>query len=132
MSSLLSDTSIAQPAFEIQTKKHRHDKREPSGRKAVFIPSPEFLAIFLDWRKSRLKLLPLKCLFDRWYEALSKEHIWYQWMLRGLVKDMDIPSRNTLAHLYVNASTPETEKRIGSAKRGLLPINLDIVSFLVG
>jgi hypothetical protein len=41
-------------------------------------------------------------------------------MLRGLVKNMDIPSRNTLAHLYVNAKTPETGKRIGSAKKGPL------------
>ena len=36
--------------------------------------------------------------FDRWYEALSKEYIWHQWMLDGLVKNMDIPTRNTLAH----------------------------------
>ncbi len=67
-----------------------------------------------------MEILPSKFAFDRWYEALLKEHIWHQWMLNGLVKSMDIPTRNTLAHLYVNAKTPETEKRVGSAKRGLL------------
>mmetsp|Transcript_55333 Transcript_55333/g.115744 ORF Transcript_55333/g.115744 Transcript_55333/m.115744 type:complete len:86 (+) Transcript_55333:250-507(+) len=64
-----------------------------------------------------METLPSKCAFDRWYEALSKEHIWHQWMLHGLVKSMDIPTRNTLAHLYVNAKSPQTEKRVGSAKR---------------
>ena len=58
----------------------------------------------------------MECAFDRWYEALLKYHIWHQWMLRGLLKNMDIPSRNTLAHLFVR----ETEKRIGSSKRGLV------------
>ena len=100
--------------------RHRNDKRDSSGRKLVFIPSPEFIAEFVEWRQSRMEILPSKFAFDRWYEALLKEHIWHQWMLNGLVKSMDIPTRNTLAHLYVNAKTPETEKRVGSAKRGLL------------
>ncbi len=32
-----------------------------------------------------------------------KEHIWHQWMLKGLVKNMDIHTRNALAHFYVDA-----------------------------
>ncbi len=51
-----------------------------------------------------MKILSSKCTFDRWYEALFKEQIWHQWMLNGLGKSMDIPTRNTLAHLYVNAA----------------------------
>ena len=87
----------------------------------MFIPSPEFLAEYVEWRQSRMETLPSKCAFDRWYEALSKEHIWHQWMLHGLVKSMDIPTRNTLAHLF--AKSPQTEKRVGSAKRGLLVLH---------
>ena len=44
-------------------------------------------------------------------------------MLEGLVKDMDIPTRNILAHLYVNAKTAAAmEKQMGWAdlKRDLL------------
>ncbi len=64
-----------------------------------------------------------KCTFDRWYEALFKEQIWHQWILNGLVKSMDIPTQNTLAHLYVDTKTPASmEKQMGWAdlKRGLL------------
>jgi hypothetical protein len=59
---------------------------------------------------------------DGWYEALLKEQVWHQWVSNGLVKSMDIPSRNTLAHLYVNAKTPSTAKRIGSTTKGLLAL----------
>ena len=104
MSTPLSHSPIALTELVIPIKHRRNDKRDSSGRKVVFIPSPEFLAKFVDWRQSRL------------------ENIWHQWMLRGLVTNMDIPSRNTLAHLYVNAKAPAIEKQIGSAnvKRGLL------------
>ena len=94
-----------------------------------FIPSPEFLAEFVEWRQSRMDILPSKCAFDRWYEALSKEHIWNQWMINGLVKSMDIPTRNTLAHLYVNARTPETEKRVGSARTGLFVLHNELGNY---
>jgi len=122
MSTPLSHSPIDLTELVIPIKHRRNDKRDSSGRKVVFIPSPEFLAKFVDWRQSRQENLPSKCTFDRWHEALLKEHIWHQWMLEGLVKNMDIPSRNTLAHLYVNAKTPAIENQIGSAnvKRGLL------------
>jgi hypothetical protein len=106
----------------IPKKHHRKDKRDSFGRKVAFIPSPEFLAKFVDWRQSRLALLPSKRTFDRWHEALLKEHVWHQWMLERLVKNMDIPTRNILAHLYVHAKTLATEQKMGSAnlKRGLI------------
>ncbi len=122
MSSPLSLSPIALTELVIPKKHHRKDKRDSFGRKVAFILSPEFLAKFVDWRQSRLELLPSKCTFDRWHEALLKEHVWHQWMLEGLVKNMDIPTRNILAHLYVHAKTPATEQKMGSAnlKRGLL------------
>ena len=117
------DSPIALTDRVAPTKQPCHAKVYSSGPKVRFIPSPEFLAEFVEWRQSRMETLPSKCAFDRWYEALSKEHIWHQWMLHGLVKSMDIPTRNTLAHLYVNAKSPQTEKRVGSAKRGLLVLH---------
>ena len=117
---LSEDLPIALTERVAPTKQHCHAKVYSSGPKVRFIPSPEFLAEFVEWRQSRMEILPSKFAFDRWYEALLKEHIWHQWMLNGLVKSMDIPTRNTLAHLYVNAKTPETEKRVRSAKRRLL------------
>ena len=109
MSTPLLETPIAITELLNPIKCHRNDKRDSSGRKLVFIPSPEFMAEFVEWRQSRpgIEILSSKRAFDRWYEALSKEHIWHQWMLNGLVKSMDIPTRNTLAHLYVSAKTPE-------------------------
>jgi hypothetical protein len=44
--------------------------------------------------KNRMDVIPSKCTFDRWYEALLEENIWREWMLNGLVKSMDIPTRN--------------------------------------
>jgi len=76
----------------VPTKQHRHAEVDSSGPKVRFIPSSEFLAEFVEWRQSRMKILSSKCTFDRWYEALFKEQIWHQWMLNGLVKSMDIPS----------------------------------------
>ena len=84
------------PAISNTRKRMREDKRDLSGRKIVMIPSSEFLSKFVEWRKSRLESLPLNRNFDRWYEALSKENIWHQWMLDGLV-NIEIPTRNTLA-----------------------------------
>ena len=123
MSTPLLDSPIEVNKLVNPIKHFRNDKRDSSGRKVVFIPSPEFLAEYVVWRQSRMETLPSKCAFDRWYEALSKEHIWHQWMLHGLVKSMDIPTRITLAHLYVNAKSTQTEKRFGSAKRGLLVLH---------
>jgi hypothetical protein len=122
MSSPLSHSPITLTELVIPTKHYRKDKRGSFGRKVAFIPSPGFLAKFVDWQQSRLEYLPSKCTFDRWHEALLKEHVWHHWMLEGLVKDMDIPTRNILAHLYVNAKTAAAmEKELGWAdlKRGL-------------
>ena len=117
------NSPIALTGHVVPTKQHRHAEVDSSGPKVRFIPSSEFLAEFVEWRQSRMKILSSKCTFDRWYEALFKEQIWHQWMLNGLVKSMDIPTRNTLAHLYVNAKTPSTEKRIRSATTGLLALH---------
>ena len=123
MSNQLSeDSPIALTEHSVPTKQHCHAKVDSSGAKVRFIPSPEFLSEFVRWRQSRMEILSPKCTFDRWYEALLKEQIWRQWVSNGLVKSMDIPSRNTLAHLYVNAKTPSTEKRIRSATKGLLAL----------
>jgi hypothetical protein len=123
MSTPLIESPITTIELLNPINRQRKDKRDSSGRKLVFIPNPEFIAEFVEWRQSRMENLPSKCAFDRWYEALLKEHIWHHWMINGFVKSMDIPTRNTLAHLYVNATTPETEKRVGSAKRGLLVLH---------
>ena len=124
MSNQLSEANspIALTEHAFPTKQHCHAKVDSSGAKVRFIPSPEFLSEFVRWRQSRMEILSPKCTFDRWYEALLKEQIWHQWVSNGLVKSMDIPSRNTLAHLYVNAKTPSTEKRIRSATKGLLAL----------
>jgi hypothetical protein len=42
-------------------KKLRHDKLDSCGRKMAFIPSAEFLAAFVEWRKSRIDVIPSKC-----------------------------------------------------------------------
>ena len=96
------------PAINNIRKRLREDKRDLSGQKSVMIPSSEFLSKFVEWRKSRLESLPLNSIFDRWYEALSKENIWHQWMLDGLV-NIEIPTRNTLAHMY-DAATSKRPK----------------------
>ena len=86
------NSPIALTGHVVPTKQHRHAEVDSSGPKVRFIPSSEFLAEFVEWRQSRMKILSSKCTFDRWYEALFKEQIWHQWMLNGLVKSMDIPS----------------------------------------
>ena len=91
-------SSIAITELVNPKKKHFQSKCDSHGRRIMFLPSAEFLTAFLDWRQSRLEVLPLKCAFDRWYEALLKENIWHQWMLRGLVKNMDIPRRLSQAY----------------------------------
>ena len=75
-----------------------------------FTPSQEYLAGSL-WQ-TRIEFISSKCTFDRWYEALLKEHIWHQWMFIGLEESMDIPTRNTLApsHLDVNAKHRKTSR----------------------
>ena len=42
-------------------------------------------------------------------EALSKENIWHQWMLDELV-NIEMPTRNTLAHMY-DAATSKLQKK---------------------
>ena len=85
-------SSIAITEHVNPKNKHCQSKFDSHGRRIMFLPSAEFLTEFLNWRQSRWEGLPLKCAFDRWYEALLKEHTWRQWTLRGLVKKMDIPS----------------------------------------
>ena len=104
----------------------QEDKRDLSGRKIVMIPSSEFLSKFVEWRKSRLESLPLNRNFDRWYEALSKENIWHQWMLDGLV-NIEIPTRNMLAHMYDAAASKRPKKNLIHAFNGNIPSSSSIM-----
>ena len=114
------------PAISNTRKRMREDKRDLSGRKIMMIPSSEFLSKFVEWRKSRLESLPLNRNFDRWYEALSKENIWHQWMLDGLV-NIEIPTRNTLAHMYDAATSKRPKINLIHAFNGNFPSSSSIM-----
>jgi hypothetical protein len=114
------------PAISNTRKRMREDKRDSSGRKIVMVPSSEFLSKFVEWRKSRLESLPSNRNFDRWYEALSKESIWHQWMLDGLV-NIEIPTRNTLAHMYDSATSKRPKKNLLDAFNGNTPSSSSIM-----
>ena len=113
------------PAISNTRKRMREDKRDSSGRKIVMVPSSEFLSKFVEWRKSRLESLPLNRNFDRWYEALSKNSIWHQWMLDELV-NIEIPTRNTLAHVYNSATSKRLKKNLLDAFNGNTPSSSSI------
>jgi hypothetical protein len=81
-------------------KRPRHNIRDSNGKLISKRKlSPEFLCKYIEWRKSRLALLPPTRKRDRgWYASLP----WSQWLLDGIVEIDNVPSMRTLAHIYDN------------------------------
>ena len=96
-----ADASTSSPLC----KRQRHNSRDASGELvSKHIMSPEFICRYIDWRKSRLAMLPSTRKRDRgWYASLP----WNQWFLDGIVKNEMVPSMRTLAHIYDSAK-PES------------------------
>jgi hypothetical protein len=82
-------------------KRQRHNFRDASGKLvSKHIMSPELMRRYIEWRKSRLAMLPSTRKRDRgWYAYLP----WTQWFLDGIVKNEMVPSIRTLAHIYESA-----------------------------
>jgi hypothetical protein len=90
----------AEPDASPISQRQRHNTRDLNGKLvSKHIMSPEFLCRYIEWRKSRLALLPSTRKRDRgWYASLP----WSQWLLEGIVKNENVPSMRTLAHIYDN------------------------------
>ena len=94
-----ADASTSSPLC----KRQRHNSRDASGKLvSKHIMSPEFICRYIDWRKSRLAMLPSTRKRDRgWYASLP----WNQWFLDGIVENEMVPSMRTLAHIYDSAKS---------------------------
>ena len=81
-------------------KRLRHDIRDSKGKlTSKQEMSPEFLCKYIEWRKSRLALLPSTRKRDSgWYASLP----WSQWLSDGIVENDNVPSMRTLARIYDN------------------------------
>jgi hypothetical protein len=117
-------------------KRPRHNIRDSNGKLiSKHKLSPEFRCKYIEWRKSRLALLPSTRKRDRgWYESLP----WSQWLSDGIVETDKVPTMRTLAHIYDNAKVDSPNIGRNCALQGPMcagirckdyPISYGLVSF---